>query len=179
MLTTLETILRQSWQRLGDQIQVLLPNLLAMLLILAAGWVVARVAQWALERTGRRMESRLRQWGFAGSHGHTVARGVFWVIFGCAILMGINVLNTQLGSVLATNAFLYLPRLLTAAFVFLGGLLLARFLARGALIWAVNEGIGAARLIAGGVRIGVIFLASVGAMEQLGVARSAVLATFI
>ena len=41
MIRALEQILRDSWQRLGQQIALLLPNVLAMLLILAAGWIVA------------------------------------------------------------------------------------------------------------------------------------------
>ncbi len=95
------------------------------------------------------------------------------------MLMGINALNTELGSRLVTSAFLYLPRLLTASLIVIGGMLLARFLARSALIWAVNEGIGSARWIAGGVKVGAGFLTFVAAMEQLGVARTAVLATFV
>jgi hypothetical protein len=114
-----------------------------------------------------------------GATADLCARGAFWIVFACAILMGINALNTEIGSRLTTSAFLYLPNLLTAALLVLAGFLLGRFLARGALIWAVNEGIGSARLVATGVRVGVGLLTLVAAAEQLGVARTAVLATFV
>lgn len=178
-MRTMQNILEQSWQRIAEQIAVLLPGMLAMLMILLVGWIVARLVQWALERASDRLEQRLRPWGFASHYGSILSRIVFWFLFGCAILMGINALNTELGTRLVTSAFLYLPRLLTASLIVIGGMLLARFLARSALIWAVNEGIGSARWIAGGVKVGVGFLTFVGAMEQLAVARTAVLATFV
>lgn len=187
MINELEHILRESWQRLVHQILLLTPNVLAMLLILAAGWMVNRLAQWLLQRMSRRLDLWLRRWGVSimtdqfspGGAAHVVARGVFWLIFGSTILMGINALNTDIGSRLVTSAFLYLPRLVTAGLVVLVGLLVGRYLARGVLIWAVNEGIGSARWIAGGVRVGVSFLTFVAAAEQLGVARTAVLAAFV
>jgi hypothetical protein len=187
MIRTLQEVLVESWQRLGDQIRLVLPNGLAMVLILAAGWVAARLVQWALHRMSRRLETVLRRWGVSAvlddlGHGRAAdlcARGAFWIVFGCAILMGINALDTELGSRLVTGAFLYLPNLVTAALIVLVGTLLGRFLARSALIWAVNEGIGPARWIAGGVRVGVGLLTVVAAAEQLGVARTAVLATFV
>ncbi len=178
-MKTVEMILRQSWDRVIQQIVVVLPNLLAMLLILATGWIVARLVHWAVDRGAPRLDGRFRQWGLAGCYGRTISRVAFWMVFGCAFLMGINALNTQLGSLLVERAVLYLPRLLTAGVVMLAGILLGRFLARGALIWAVNEGIGPARWIAGGIRVGVGLLAFAGAMEQLGIAPTAVLATFL
>lgn len=187
MMRELEEILRGSWERLGQQILLLLPNVLAMLLILAAGWMIARLVQWILRRMSARLEASLRRWGVTtmigdygcGGAGRLVARGAFWTILGCAILMGINALNTQIGTRLVTSTFLYLPRLATAGLVIFAGALLGRFLARGVLIWAVNEGIGSARLISSGVRVGIRLLAFVAAAEQLGVARTAVLATFV
>lgn len=187
MLELLAQIVRDSWLKLAVQIARLLPNLLAMLLILAAGGLVAGLVQWMLRRMSARLDSWLHRWGVAtmvdrcGGRGGSqfVARGAFWLIFGCALLMGINALNTEIGTRLVTGAFLYLPRLVTAGVVMIVGLLLGRFLARGALIWAVNEGIGFARTLAGGVRVGVGLLTVVAAAEQLEVARTAILAAFV
>ena len=187
MVRELEQILRESWEHLAQQIVLLLPTVSAMSLPLAAGWVIARLVQWMLHRMSTRLEASLRRWGISmvvgdygyGGAAHLVARCAFWLIFGCAILMGINALNTQIGTRLVTSAFLYLPRLATAGLVVFAGLLLGRFLARGVLIWAVNEGIGSARLIASGVRVGIGTLTVVALAEQLGVARTAVLAAFV
>ncbi|MBI3697666.1 MAG: hypothetical protein HY238_22895 [Acidobacteria bacterium] len=186
MSKALGQIVQESWQRLGQQVALLLPNLLAMLLILAAGWVIARLVQWMLHRMSTRLEVSLRRWGVStimGDYGsgaaHLTARVAFWLILSGAILMGVNALNTEIGSRLVTSAFLYLPRLATAGLVVFAGFLLGRFLARGALIWAVNEGIGSARLIASGVRVGVGLLTFVAAAEQLEVARTATLAAFV
>lgn len=187
MMTELQQILQESWQRLGRQLLELLPNLLAMVLILAGGWILAWLIQWLLHRMSRRLDAWLRRWGVSpvtagpgpDATARLVARSAFWIVFGCAMLMAVNALNTELGSRLVASTFLYLPRLASAAFVLVAGLLLGRFLGRGALIWAVNEGIGPARWIAGGVRVGIGLLSFVAATEQLGVARTAVLATFV
>src|SRR2546425_8723049 len=120
MITSLQ-ILEQSWKRLGDQALHLMPNVLAMLLILLAGWIGAHLVEWLLRRASTRVEEFLRRWGVAaviGGYGearpaHMVARSAYWVILGCAILTGINALNTELGTRLVTSAFFYLPRLAT------------------------------------------------------------------
>jgi hypothetical protein len=181
MTNSLEQILLQSWSRLSDQLAQFLPNVLAMLLILVTGWVLARLIQWLLERTSVRLERSLRRLGVSSSGGtaHLCARGVFWLIFGFAVLLGINSLDTPLGSQLVAAAVLYLPRLATAGLLVLAGLWLGRFLARGVLIWAVNEGIGPARWLASAVRAGVGLLTVVAAAEQLNVARAATLAVLI
>jgi hypothetical protein len=187
MLELLAQIVRDSWLKLAVQIARLLPNLLAMLLILAAGGIVAGLVQWMLRRMSVRLDSWLHRWGVAtmvdrysgGGGAQLVARSAFWLIFGCALLMGINALNTEIGTRLVTGAFLYFPRLVTTGVVMIVGLLLGRFLARGTLIWAVNEGIGFARTLAGGVRVGVGLLTVVAAAEQLEVARTAILAAFV
>lgn len=187
MIQELRFILGDAWQRLVQQILHLLPNVLAMLLILLAGWIVGRLAQWILHGMSARLNAKLRSWGIStwmdeygrGGAAHLVARLAFWVFFGVSILMAINTLNTEIGSRLVTSAFLYLPRLVTAALIAVAGLLFGRYLARGALIWAVNEGIGPARWVAAGVRVGIGLLTFVAAAEQLAVAHTAVLATFI
>jgi hypothetical protein len=115
----------------------------------------------------------------AGGAARVCARGVFWLIFGFAVLLAIDSLHTALGSQLVAAAVMYLPRLVTAGLVVLAGLWLGRFLARGVLIWAVNEGVGPARWLASAVRAGVGLLTVVAAAEQLGVARTATLAVLI
>jgi len=184
MISTLQQILLQAWERLWEQVVLILPNVLAMLLILVAGWIVAHVAQWVLHRMSTRLRRSLLEWGVPDRYGQAnaadlLARGVFWIILGVAMLMGINALTTELGSRLVSGALLFFPRLLSAALVVLAGSLLGRFLARSALIWAFNEGIGPARWIASGVRVGVGLLTLVAATEQLAVARTAVLTAFI
>ena len=184
MISTLQQILLQAWERLWEQVVLILPNVLAMLLILVAGWIVAHLAQWVLHRMSTRLRRSLLEWGVPDRYGQAnaadlLARGVFWIILGGAMLMGINALTTELGSRLVSGALLFFPRVLSAALVVLAGSLLGRFLARSALIWAVNEGIGPARWIASGVRVGVGLLTLVAATEQLAVARTAVLTAFI
>ena len=185
MVESLQRILSQAELRLTEQVLPPLPNVLALLLVLALGWVVARTAQWAVERMSSRWQKALAPWGLSDHcWGHTstidvLARGVFWLLFSAAILLGISLLDTQLGSRLVAGVVSYLPRLASAGLILVAGLMLGRFLARGALIWAVNEGIGPARWIAAAVRVGVGLLTMVAVTEQLAVARAAVLTTFV
>ena len=184
MIESLQRVLWQAGQRLTEQVLPPLPNVLATLVVLAIGWLVARLTERAVERMSAGWQKTLEPWGLCDHWGHTstthvLARGVFWLLFSGAILLGISLLDTQLGSRLVAGAVSYLPRLASAGLILLAGLMLGRFLARGALIWAVNEGIGPARWIAAGVRVGVGLLTMVAVTEQLALARAAMLTTFV
>lgn len=72
----------------------------------------------------------------------------------------------------------YIPDLVTAALVLLLGAVVSKFLARSALLAAVNAQWAGARLIAGAVRLLVMMLAVLVALEQLRIGRTVLLVTF-
>jgi hypothetical protein len=72
----------------------------------------------------------------------------------------------------------YIPDFVTAVLVLLLGSAVSRFLSRSALLAAVNAQWPEARLIAGGVRVLLMSLTVVVALEQLRIGRTALLVSF-
>jgi small-conductance mechanosensitive channel len=121
-----------------DRIAVYLPNLLGALLVLALGWVVARIARALAVRAvmlldvllarlmpaGRGARSGERA-GVAGS-ARTVGGIIFWVVMllfvaTAAQVLGLEALTDWLGGLLG-----YLPTLGAGVLIVIGGLLLGR-----------------------------------------------------
>ena len=71
-----------------------------------------------------------------------------------------------------------MPDFVTAVLVLLLGSAVSQFLSRSALIAAVNAQWAGARLIAGGVRVLLMSLTVVVALEQLRIGRTALLVAF-
>jgi hypothetical protein len=74
--------------------------------------------------------------------------------------------------------FLFVPRLLVALLVLALGFLVGNFVWRGTLLASVNAGLPGARLLSGTLRLLVIAIAVVMALEQLGLATAVVLTAF-
>jgi hypothetical protein len=103
---------------------------------------------------------------------------VYWVVVFLFILTGFSALKVTAVDQMIASLFSYLPHFLLAILVFIFGYLLAQFLSRAFLIALVNAEVKYARFIAGGVQILIIFLFIAMGIEQLGIARGVVVATF-
>ena len=79
---------------------------------------------------------------------------------------------------LVEEFFRFVPRFLVALLVLTLGFLVGNFLWRATLLASVNAGLPAARLLSGSLRLLVIAIAVVMALEQLGLATTVVLTAF-
>ncbi len=177
-----------AFNRLVEQLGRIVPALLIVLIILLIGGALAYLARIATYRTlqvarfdrltGGRWGDSIVSTGVFRSpadFGARVMQGIVWLFI---ILFAMNVVNPQLAEQLVTRLVNYIPDLVTAALVLLLGSAVSKFLARSALLAAVNAQWPAARLIAGGVRLLVMSLAVVVALEQLRIGRTALLVSF-
>jgi hypothetical protein len=179
------TPLKEFLAQMGD----FLPRLMAMLVIVAAGMVVAYI----LKRVTARILKVMRFDQFSSRMGLSQALGkggvseppsmllgrvVYWVIFLIFLVLGLGAL--QLGAVdrVAAQAMSYVPNLFIALIILMVGFILSNFFGRATLIAAVNAQISQARLIARAVRLGVILFALAMAFEQLGIATTIIVAAF-
>jgi hypothetical protein len=171
------------------RIALFLPNLLAMISLVAAGLVAAWLAKVLLLRILRavRFDSLCQRWGLAAALGkagvtqspaHLVGRLAFWMIFLLFAFMGLGALQLPASTSLMNVIFGFLPSLLAALFLLLFGLLLANFFAEAALIAAVNAQIQEARLIANLIRWGIMIFTTAMVLTQLGIAKEIVVAAF-
>src|SRR5574337_127105 len=166
-----------------------LPNLFAMVTLLAIGLVAGSIGKALLHRilTVFRFDPLCERWGVTQAMAKAgvkrpcsqlVGGLSFWVAFLLFAFMGIDALDLPTVTRLTTIALNFLPQLLTALLLLWAGWLLANFVAQGALIASVNAQIQGARLIANLVRWGILSFTAATILTQLGIAKEIVVAAF-
>ncbi len=180
--------LNQTFGRFYGMLLRFLPHLLAMLIIVVAGWLAAIV----LKIIARRLMALARVNVLSEGSGITqilkradlpppidlLGRLVFWVVWIGFVLLGVDALGIPALQVQISHLFLFLPQIFVALMVLFVGLLAANFFSRAALLGAVNANLPSARLVSGFVRFVIILLTIAMALEQLALAKRTVLITF-
>jgi hypothetical protein len=185
----LDDVIRKTLSGFEERLAAFGPNLLAMIVILAAGVLAAGLVRLGLrvllprlrfdrfaERVG--LAAVLAKGGILSAPSSVVATVLAWAVLAIFVLLAIGALNLQIAMDLVSRAFSYLPQLLIAAALLVLGALLAAFLRRSVLIAAVNAGLPSARFLAGAVHSAVLVLFVAMALEHLGVGRQIILASF-
>ena len=185
----LERAFFEPYRRLAEHLRHVVPALITVLAILIIGgalaYVVRRVTYRVLTmlrfdrliaRTGLASTiERSRVFRSASDFGARLVQGVVWLFI---ILFALNATDAQVTQDLVVRFIHYVPDIISAALVLLLGSLISKFLARSTLLAAVNAQWPGARLLAGGVRLLVMSLAVVIALEQLRIGRTALLISF-
>lgn len=189
LMTILGDVLSRTVRGFADHLMTFLPNLLAMLLLLVVGVVVAGLVKAALRFVLPRLGTdtlaqrfgatqALRQAGLRSTPSGLAANVGAWTVFATFVLLSIAALNLSFAMGLLTQAFLYLPQLLVAFAVVVLGDLVARFVRRSVLIAAVNAELSSARALATGAQAAIMIFALAIALEHVGVGRQIILAAF-
>lgn len=189
MDTFWNTALLSPLKTLWLKVVALLPNLLAMGIILSIGLVAAWASGHLVERVLRvvgldRLTNRLGvnaaliRGGVKQDPSYLVGRAAFWIVGVFSAVAALGALNLQPINRAAQAFIAYIPHLLTAGVILAAGYLLSNFVSRATLIAAVNGGLPPARLIATCSRWGVQVIAAAMAMEQLGIAKNIVVVGF-
>lgn len=176
-------------ETLSRNVLAVLPNVLAMSIILLVGLVAAWFTGHVVERLLRvigldllsnrlGVSAALGRGGVKADPSHLVGRAAYWLVVAFAIMAGLGALNLQPLNQFAQSFLAYLPRLFTAALILVVGYLLSNFVSQAVLIAAVNAGIPPARLVAACTRWGVQLVAVAMALEQLGIAQNIVVVGF-
>lgn len=174
---------------LGRQTLAIVPNVLAMSLLLLAGVGTAWFAGHAVERFLRvigldRMSDRLGltstflRGGIKSAPSHLIGRTIHWLILLFASIASLEALHIDSISRLAHATMAYIPHLVIATLIGIAGYLISNFVAQGVLIAAVNAGLPPARLIASAARWTIQLLTVAMALEQLGIAEHIVAVGF-
>lgn len=180
---TMETwgnVFVSSFQDAFRQIIELTPNVLAMLVVLVAGYVAARVLarfgtalveaiglQTAAERSG--LAASMRQVGIDRNVPWIVGSIVFWLTMCVFLTAAFNILGLQAVSDAMQQIVAYIPRLLVATVVVVIGLLVAGFL-RGVVATSADRvGITYAETLANGVYYVLALMTFIAAFDQLGI----------
>ena len=107
-----------------------------------------------------------------------IAKIVFWIVWIGFIVSAVDTLQFAPFQGLVDEFFRFVPRFLVALLVLSLGFLVGNFLWRATLLASVNAGLPGARLLSGALRVLVIAIGVVMALEQLGLATAVVLTAF-
>lgn len=184
-----DIVVVETMQGMGSRLAALVPNVLTMLVLVVLGLAIGALARALVVRLLRalRFNTRCERWGVQ----QALARAaifrepdrlagslVFWGIFLLFAMMGIDALALP-GMYGATSLVVQLiPNVLAAVLMLIVGWLLANFLANAILIGSVNARIPEARLLARGVRWGVLAFTLAAVLTQLGIGREMVMIAF-
>jgi len=185
----IENAVIEPFHRLAQQLALVVPALITVLVILIIGGALAYLARLLTYRllVATHFDRLMIQTGVASTidrarvfrspsdFGARLVQGVLWMFI---ILLALSATNAQMTQDLVVRFVNYVPDIITATLVLLLGSVVSKFLARSALLAAVNAQWSGARLIAGGVRLLVMSLAVVIALEQLRIGRTALLVSF-
>ncbi|MDP1633224.1 MAG: hypothetical protein Q8L69_00910, partial [Gallionellaceae bacterium] len=176
-------------QEVFAKFMAFLPNLLAMLVILMIGILLARLLRTVLVKflvavkfdiwSDRMGFTTLMRKGDLWLKPSAVLGGiVFWLLVIVTLMVGLGALDVDAIDSLVELFFSYLPRVFSAAMILVVGYVVASFVSRAILIAAVNGGYHYARLFAEAVRILLMLMILAMVMEQLQIATNIVLAAF-
>jgi hypothetical protein len=165
------------------------PNLLAMLVILIFGILLAKLLRMALVKflAAIRFDNWSDRMGFTTlmrkgdlwvKPSAVLGAIAFWMLVIVTLMVGLGALKVAAIDNLVEQFFSYLPRVFSAAAILVVGYVVASFVGRAVLIAAANSGYHYARLLAEAVRILLIVMILAMVMEQLQIATNIVLAAF-
>lgn len=178
-----------SLRRTGERILALLPDLLLALLLLIAGWLLAklvrrlairilrslRVDEFA-ERAG--FEDFLIQGGVAVTTVTLIGHTIYWLILAGVFIALLDALGMRSAGVLLERMVAFVPNLILAVGILVFGSLLARVV--GALVFSYLSNIGstAAEPIAALARYALLVFVLFMAAEQLAVQSEVLVSAF-
>ncbi len=183
VVTTFTQRLEHSFSLLGEFV----PALFGALVILFAGYLVAKVIEKGTQRLLRRMHFNqlLERGGVmhaverSGSHlnpAKVVANLLFWFIMFAVLLVAANAIGLESLANVFSELVSYIPSVIAAIVIIILGIVLGGFV--GGLIMASAGALHGGPWLARTGRVGVIVLAVFMALQELGIATDIVTTAF-
>ena len=175
--------LKESFAQLADVI----PALLGALVILFAGYLLAKLVEQGTERLLHRvrLNEALERGGVmeaverGGSHFNptkVIGKTLFWILMFGVIMVAATALGMESLTGVFTELVGYLPSLMSAIVIMIVGIVLGRF--TGGLIMASAGAVQGAPTLARVGRSGVVILSVFMALQELGIATDIVTTAF-
>jgi small-conductance mechanosensitive channel len=172
------------------QLAGFVPQLLAAMVLLLLGWLIAKVVRTGMvkllralqfdrlsERSG--IEAFLKQGQLTVSLSGLLAGLVYWLIILIVIVTVSNSLGLHLVAELFNRVVLYIPNVIVAILILVLGAILARFINRLIFAYLNNIGLEGALTISTLSEYAVLVFVFFVALEQLEIGRQLITAAFI
>jgi hypothetical protein len=178
--------LNQFWLQLVNFV----PKLLAVVVILFFGWVLAKLARTAVKRIlditkfdQFSQKSGLEAFMNSGSLNLTlsgvISQVVYWLVIILFVITGANTLGLNEVANLLHDLASYLPRIILAILVMIFGTLLARFVNRLVFAWLYGIKFSHALAVSTSTEYGIQIIAMFVALEQLGIGMQLIYSLFV
>lgn len=175
--------LRETFAQLADVI----PAMLGALVILFAGYLLAKLIEQGAERLLHRirLNQALERGGVmdaverGGSHFNptkVIGKTLFWIVMFAVIMVAATALGLESLAGVFTELVGYLPSLMSAIVIMIVGIVLGRF--TGGLIMASAGAVQGAPTLARVGRFGVVLLSVFMALQELGIGTEIVTTAF-
>ncbi len=172
------------------QVVNFVPKLLAVVVILFFGWIIAKLVRTAVKRILELVKfdnfaekSGLEAFMNSGDVNVTlsgiISQVVYWLVIIMFIITGANMLGLTEVAQLLHDLAAYLPRIILAILVMIFGTLLARFINRLVFAWLHSIKFERALLVSTSVEYGIQILALFIALEQLGIGVQLINSLFV
>jgi hypothetical protein len=178
--------LNQFWLQMVNFV----PKLLAVIVIIFVGWLVAKLVRSAVKRILTltqfdrfAQKSGLEAFMNSGNYNLTVSgiisQVMYWLVILLFIITGANALEmTQVATLLQQLAG-YLPRIIVAILVVVFGTLLARFMNRLVFAWLHSIKFPHALAVSTSTEYGIQIFSVFVALEQLGIGMQLIYSLFV
>jgi len=178
--------LNQFWLQLVNFV----PKLLAVVVILFVGWLVAKLVRSAIKRILTltqfdrfAQKSGLEAFMNSGNYNLTmsgiISQVMYWLVILLFVITGANALEMTEVATLLQQLASYLPRIIVAILVIVFGTLLARFVNRLVFAWLHSIKFPHALSVSTSAEYGIQIFAIFVALEQLGIGMQLIYALFI
>lgn len=178
--------INQFWLQLVNFV----PKLLAVIVILFVGWLVAKLVRSALKRLlvltqfdKFAQKSGLEAFMNSGNYNITlsgiISQVVYWLVILLFVITGANALGlSEVANILHQLAS-YLPRIIVAIVVVIFGTLLARFVNRLVFAWLYSIKFPHALTVSTSTEYGIQIFSVFVALEQLGIGMQLIYSLFV
>ena len=176
-------------QTFWGEIAIFLPKLLAALLLMGLGWLLARVLRAGMRRGlevlgfGRMaeksgLEALIKQGGVDLSLAGIIAGTTYWLVLLVVAVSAANSLGLDSLAGLANKVIVYLPKIVVAILILVFGTLLARVVNRLVFAWLNNAKFAGALSVSTGAEYAVQVFALFLALEQIEIGTTLLTVAF-
>jgi len=167
-----------------------LPRLALALLILVAGWIVAKMARFAIakglravnfnvltERAG--MDGFLRDGGIRSDTTDIIALLVYWLVILASLVIGFNLMGLTYITDLLGRVILFLPKVMVALLILAFGAYFARFIGNAVTAYCRNVHLQDADILGRLAQYAIIAFVVLIALDQVNIGGDIVRQTFL
>ena len=172
------------------QLGQFLPKLALAIVVLIAGWMLAKLARFAVVKalrainfnvlTGRAgMDGFLRQGGVQSDTTDIFGVLIYWVVILAALVIGFNSLGLTYITDLLRQVVLFVPKVIVALLILAFGAYFARFIGGTVMTYCRNIGIQDADLLGSLAQYAIMTFVVLIALEQVNVGGEIVRLSFL